>query len=806
MKLIPYKVFSLLLLILSQAQVLPVSSSSFSPKTQQGDGLIQKGLQHLDKNQPRKALKLFLEAHSLYTDSNYPQGVNGSLINQSVALRHIGQYYRACTSLTKVLSLDHKICQRQSGEILTQAALKQQFNTRLDPNQRAAALHNLGNNLRLLGQLESSAIALKQASSLNSAEHNNIQLSLGNTYQAQYKAAINQLSLSSDPASEANAINAAQNHAQSAIKLYSGLADIPSHGIHAKLNSLQLILHLGRSKAPGLVHLYQQSQHLIDPFFKTLLSNDFSQFSEGEAINLQLKLSELLNDSVQTTEAFRHARAALIKADALQDFRLRSLAYGTLGKIYLQAEQLEDATQVFTKALELAQARTEDSLAYQWSWQIAQIRQQQGHRTQTISAYKTSIQHLNQVRTTLISANSDLQFSYKQSVEPVYTQYLQLLLSSPTPDLQLVLETHQQLKVAELENFLKCGKLEVAKIDKPQQSDSVTRIHIFKLGDKIEVIAQNPAGLYRHQVDSVAVDKNLNHFLRLLDGQQFKRTPKALIQRYSQAIYQQLLGPIRPSLPQSKTLIFHLDSHFQNLPISLLHDGQNYLIKTFSLQTALNTNLRQIQSNQTVQRNVLFAGLSDAAPSFNRPDVPDNLNPLPEVEDELNGIKEFSDLRSSLLNQKFTTDRLEAALKQDAGIVHIASHGQFSSDPLKTFLLAYNEPINAQKFHNLLNQKSELGESSIELLVLSACQTAKGDRRSALGIAGMAIQAGSRNTLASLWLAESSSTAKLMTLFYQGLDNDWSKAKALQEAQIQLMESQRYSHPYYWGNFILVGS
>ena len=721
------QILSLLCLVSSQAFTTPTFASSAN--IQQGDALIQRGLQRLKGNQPAQALRSFEEAYAIFKESNHPLGWNRALINKSVALKRMGQFYRACTSLTKVLNLDHKICQSQSEENLNQTSLKQQFNTGLDINQRAAALHNLGNNLRLLGQLESSAIALEQAYSLNSAEHKNVQLSLANTHQAQYKAAINQLSLLSDPVSEADAISTAQHHAQLAIKLYNDIADSPSHGIHAKLNSLQLILHLGQSKAPGLVQLRQQSQHLINPFFKALLYNDFSQFPEGEAINLQLKLSELLNKSNQQIEAFKHARNALNKADVLQDFRLRSQAYGILGKIYLQSEQLNDATKVFKTALELAQASKEDSLAYQWSWKIAQIYRQHGQQSQAIAAYDTSIKHLDQVRTKLISANSDLQFNYKESVEPVYTEYLQLLLSSPAPDLQLVLETHQQLQVAELENFLKCGKLDAVDVDRSQQSDQVARIHIFKLENKIEVIAQGPKGLYRHQADSVAVDKNLYDFLRLINSQQFYETPESDIQHYSQALYTHLLAPIKPYLPQSGSLVFHLDSHFQNMPMSLLHDGQSYLIKKYSLQTALNTQLKQIQTTEPDLRNVLFAGLSEVSPSFKQPNVPTNLNPLPEVEQELAGVEKSSNLQSSLLNDNFTTDRLETALNQDARIVHIASHGQFSSDPEKTFLLAYNEPINAQKFHDLLNQKSDIGQASLELLILSACQTAKGDRR-----------------------------------------------------------------------------
>lgn len=799
MKLIPYKVFSLLLLVLSQAQVLPAPASS--PKTQQGDGLIQKGLQLLDKNQPRKALKLFIEAHSLYTDSNYPQGVNGSLINQSVALKRMGQYYRACTSLTDVLSLNRELCQSQSEEKLT---IEELLDTELDINQQVAALHNLGNNLLLLGQLESSETALKQATSLDTTNRQDIQLSLANTYQAQYKRAINRLSFSVDPASEADASNTAQTYAQKAIQLYKSIAFSESHNVHAQLNGIQLISHLGKSDHSKFIQLHQQFQYLTQSFIKNLLANDFSQFPDAEAINLQLKLSGLLSQLDQPIEAFAHGRAALIKADTLQDLRLKSMAYGTLGKIYLKAEQLEDASDVFQKALELAQAKQEDSLAYQWSWQIAQIYQKRGQITDAISAYDTTLQHLDQVRTMLVSASSDLQFSYKNSVEPVYQEYIKLLLSSTSPNFQLVLDTHQQLQVAEMENYLKCGKL-IAQSSKQQGSYSA-KIHILDLNGQIEVIAKTPEGIFRHQPDSSTIQQELFKLLTLFDGDSVEEISEAHFLRNAQILYGELIAPLSEHLPPTGDLLFVLDSKFQNLPLSLLHDGQKYLIQKYSVTNSLNTYLQTSQPRSIDSLKVLFAGLSQDSPSLNKPNVPSDLPALPEVEDELREVQKLSQKVTSLINSDFTADRLKTAINQETPIVHIASHGQFSSDQQKTFLLAYNEPINAQRLHDLLNQKSEIGQATLELLILSACQTAKGDKRSALGITGLAIQAGSKNTVASLWLAESQATTELITAFYQGLKNGRSKAQALQQAQIKLLKSEDYWHPYFWGNFILVGS
>jgi len=91
---------------------------------------------------------------------------------------------------------------------------------------------------------------------------------------------------------------------------------------------------------------------------------------------------------------------------------------------------------------------------------------------------------------------------------------------------------------------------------------------------------------------------------------------------------------------------------------------------------------------------------------------------------------------------------------------------------------------------------------------LSACQTAEGDKRAALGIAGIAVRSGARSTLATLWSVEDRSTVALMNQFYEQLagTDSTTKSKALREAQIALMHSENYNHPYYWAPFILVGN
>ena len=163
-----------------------------------------------------------------------------------------------------------------------------------------------------------------------------------------------------------------------------------------------------------------------------------------------------------------------------------------------------------------------------------------------------------------------------------------------------------------------------------------------------------------------------------------------------------------------------------------------------------------------------------------------------------------------LLNQEFTSQNFQEQLKQSPSpLIHLATHGQFSSNPEETFIVTWGDRIKVKDFESILQAREEsLDAEPIELLVLSACQTAEGDKRAALGIAGIAVRSGARSTLATLWSVEDQSTVTLMNEFYDRLasTDSTTKAKALREAQIALMHSDNYNHPYYWAPFILVGN
>src|SRR5438046_5724649 len=137
---------------------------------------------------------------------------------------------------------------------------------------------------------------------------------------------------------------------------------------------------------------------------------------------------------------------------------------------------------------------------------------------------------------------------------------------------------------------------------------------------------------------------------------------------------------------------------------------------------------------------------------------------------------------------------------------HIASHGQFGNYPIQTFVLAFDGQFTMDDLERDI-KFGERRDKALELLVLSACETASGDDRAALGLAGVALKAGARSALASLWYINDKATGDLVVNFYAGLrSGKLSKARALQQAQRAVAADPRYAHPAYWAPFLLIGN
>jgi CHAT domain-containing protein len=808
-------------IILSRSSLSLAQSTSKEIHLQQAEVLIRTGKKQLNQEQPREALKSWQEAMKLYRQQNNFEGIAKSLIYQNFALNKLGLHSQACTTLLEALKLGDWIC--APPIIQSSESIKKQIKTaihQINPTPvNLIGIQSLGEALRLNDKLSESEAVLEESllivQQTPSGNDSDIILSLGNTKQSIYKRARDEYKWIEEPLFRDTIVNLIPQKAQESLRTYQLLESKANSSVgvklQAQLNRLSLLLDFDEwlIDKPQLVDAYTKVSQQIQPLVKLILQNPsaFAQLSDEQSIQARLKLANSLSkipDKSLHSVAIQYTLSALETAKNISSKRLQSKSLGTLGKL-----NPEESQTYFKKALSLAQSINDVDLVYEWQQQLGDLYQKQGKTEAAIQAYDATIDSITQIRGNLLSSNLDAQFFFYEKVEPVYRNYMRLLAASPSPNLELIRQTYEQLQVAELEDYLKCGKLDLVALNKIQNLNVTPAIiHIIDLNDSIEVIVQSPGDSpHHHSVNSKLVRTHVNSLLEILQDERLIYTKQYVITSHYQALYKELIAPLKRYLPDSGTLIFILDKSFQSLPMNLLHDGKDYLVKSYSFSETLGSRVRIPKSLRQDQMKAFIAALSIPSPSLTDSNAPPGAEALPQAKQEAEDVRKLTNSSLMLLDKEFTSSSFGQKISEDNfPIVHISTHGQFSSKLMRTGFLAYDRQINIREFDTLLRNKTQASSDIIELLVLSACQTAKGNKRSALGIAGVAVQAGARSIVATLWLVEANSTVELMEEFYKGLRNGLTKAEALRQAQLALMKNPKYAHPYYWAPFLLVGS
>ncbi|WP_229424257.1 CHAT domain-containing protein [Moorena producens] len=418
------------------------------------------------------------------------------------------------------------------------------------------------------------------------------------------------------------------------------------------------------------------------------------------------------------------------------------------------------------------------------------------------AAYSQSVQTLKYIRSDLVAISSDIQFGFRERVEPVYRELVGLLLepNASQENLKQARDVIESLQLAELDNFFRDTCLDAKPVNIDEIDPKAAIFYTIILPDRLEVIVTLPGQPLR-QITTNLPQPEIEHQLASVI-RNITSPWRALRKENLQTIHDWLIGPIEAELANSniRTLVFIPDGALRNIPMSVLYDGERYSIEKYSIAVAPSLQLIDSQANVRQNVSVLSAGVAEVRP--HRP----NLGALPGVKVELENINaEVPSL--ILLNESFTESNFNTEVNTSAyEVVHLATHGEFSSVAEETFLLTWDEEININELNTLISADQKQ-KNPIELLVLSACRTAAGDSRAALGLAGVAVRSGARSTLASLWSVDDVATTELMTRFYQRLaKGNVTKAEALRQAQQDLLQSEAYNHPIYWSAFILLGN
>jgi CHAT domain-containing protein len=361
-------------------------------------------------------------------------------------------------------------------------------------------------------------------------------------------------------------------------------------------------------------------------------------------------------------------------------------------------------------------------------------------------------------------------------------------------------DTVEQLKTVELEDYFcdDCVDIARARSRSVEAVDEQTAvIYLIPLPTRTEILVGLTSGLKRFtsDVNAERLSEEVRRFRRNLET----RTTYGYLEQAT-GLYDWLIRPVLSLLQENgiNTLVFVPDGSLRTIPFASLHNGDRFLIEDFAIAVAPGLTLVEPRPIKRERVRLLLNGLSEPVQGFPALDfVPKELQTLEPMYTS-----------QKLLNNQFTADALKRQLSEEQySIVHIASHGQFDRDVRKTFVLTYNGKLTLNDLEALIRPSKYRGQP-VELLALSACQTAAGDDRAALGLAGVAVKAGARSALATLWFVNDQSTSTLVAELYGQLRQspDMSKARALQSAQIKLLNDRRYRHPCYWSPYLLIGN
>jgi CHAT domain-containing protein len=738
------------------------------------------------------------------------------LTEQGQAYSDLGQQRRAITLLDEAVQIASK-----NQDRLTQAA----------------AQGAIGNAKWSLGDYDA-ALAAHQGSLKIARELNNTQYiatalnNLGNVYVSRadrYSYQANSAELEGDDKEAARLAQSARQDRVEARNLFEQSVQAAAGVVRLEeVRALMNLTHLiQQSSAPDgdlMLRNWNRVQEL-------LAAEPMSPEKAYALINLaqqQLNVGKSANFNLQPATFLEQA---LNVARTIGDARTQSFALGSLGQLYETAGDYSKAMELTRRAQFAAQQVNAPDSLYRWQWQAGRILKATGDTEKAIAAYEQAIASLQTIRGDIVAANRELQLDFREQVEPIYRELMALLLESPlasrvsnhlsvvsgnlekqlsidqkqqsnreTSPVQKVVDTLELLKLAELQNFFgdECVQVALSQGGGYAGLSDANTVAIYSviLNDRTAMILRSPDGsmtYYPVAMSKQQIEAEINRLRYFLE---LRATDEYLPQ--AQKIYNLLLRPMEADLSALKpnTLVFINDGVLRKVPMAALHDGKEFLVQKYPISTVPSLSLTARKPLDRTNLSTLSLGLTVERPPF---------APLTNVQAEVTAVNQILG-GTELLDRAFTLSNLQTQLQKNSyRIVHIATHGKFGVDAQSTYLVGFDQRISIEQLDNLL--RSTDSSQPVELLTLSACQTAAGDDRSALGIAGVAVRAGVESALATLWYINDEATVPLIEEFYRQLrQSNISKVQALRQAQLKMIADVNYNHPAVWSPFILIGN
>lgn len=754
---------------LSLCLLFPCAISLAEDRVSSAEEFAERGRAAAQQGAFEEALLAWKSAADLYDQRGETKGQIHALTQAAFAARTLGHVNQAFLQEELALQLARKLN---------------------DPQWLALTLSELGKTYVVTHQYEDASDYLAQALAIAQAQPF--------------------LALSAALQNDLGIVLALQGHSQAALEAFHKCAmSSKDNGytflfIRALINTARITIQIGRFDAV-VSALHEAAEQLA--------TAEASYNKADGLINLALGYRDLALAHRPSHASALQQSAALLQEAAgvtqkLGDARLTSYAYGHLGHLYEIEQRFDEALQLTRHAVFSAQsARAPESL-YRWQWQNGRLLNRMGQLDEALSAYQSAAITLHPIRSEVTSAAQTTPDQHQPSIRALYFELADLLLQRAAlmPNnreaesyLRAARDVIEAYKAAELRDYFRDDCVDqmqsrITKLDLVAPSTAIVYPIVFS--DRTELLVSFPDGLTRHSipVKATTLTDEVRQFRHMLE----KRTTRQYLP-HAQQLYDWLIRPLDQDLRRFKidTLVFVPDGSLRTIPMSALHDGDRFLIEQYAVAMTPGLDLTDPRPIDRTKVHLLSSGLTKAVQGF---------PPLPHVAEELNTIHGLFK-GEQLVDQNFLTPRLEEELQGGGySILHIATHGQFSTDMNQSFLLTFDARLNMTQLERLVGL-FRFRREPLELLTLSACQTGSGDDRAALGLAGIAVKAGARSALATLWFINDAASSELVSEFYRQLNQaSISKAHALQRAQLKLLSDRVYNHPAYWAAFLLLNN
>lgn len=443
----------------------------------------------------------------------------------------------------------------------------------------------------------------------------------------------------------------------------------------------------------------------------------------------------------RTESTYRLLSEALTLADELSDVRGRSYTLGHLSELYTKQNRYAEAERLLQQAIFLAEQADAPEISGQWYWQLGRLRLTQGRGNEAIMEYERALAEFDSIQNALIYGRRGHPQSYRETIGLIYLELAELLLQKASNTvaevrqnaLRKIRDVMEDFKAVELKNYFRdyCVTAQQEK-NKALELDSLitpgtATLYPVVFSDRTVLLL----GLADGEIKYVTVPVSTSELRQTAEAFRSQMNPSSNPRRLlknAQKLYDWLIKPVAQVLKSLNihTLVVVPDGVLRTVPFGALHDGREFLVNRYAIAVTPGLMLTDPSGFTRGEQRLLVNGLSESVQGFEG---------LPYVSAEVEGISSIYGGKQ-LINKGFVkTKVIEELERVPYSVISFSTHGFFHSNPKESFVLTYDGKLTFDELERFI-RISEFRDQPVELIVLSACDTAIGDERVTGMVAG----------------------------------------------------------------------